>query len=354
MAESEEIPITNRVIIKVEGPPEIPKMSDEKSEENKTSNSTDRSKPKSSFNISLKPSILKPPQLNLGSSTANSGDSVKTFKLNPPKLNPFSNRVDTSKEEKSNGESLKAVTSVSENKVDSLSERASVESVSTTSNVTLTTSSASSTSFVFGQNLKERVIAAENENEDPKPSTSLSTNGTTDMLFSSAIKTTDTKPNIANNVKENKSLVETAREYEESRAVKRKYEEVEVKTGEEDETNILCISCKLFSFDGASGSWQERGRGTLRLNDFETDNHTQSRLVFRTSGSLRVILNTKVFSNMTAEKASEKSIRLTALDANGEIKIFLVMASVEDSKVLQQNLEQRIKMEIEACKRKKS
>lgn len=35
----------------------------------------------------------------------------------------------------------------------------------------------------------------------------------------------------------------------------------------------------------------------------------------------------QVFSSMTAEKASEKSIRLTALDANGEVKIFLVMVN---------------------------
>lgn len=258
--------------------------------------------PKSSFSISLKPSILKPPQLNIGSNTVNNEDSKKTFKLNPPKLNPFSTKVDDLKteeavenkvKENSNGESVKTVTLTSSNEVDSSSEQSSVKIVPVTANVTLTTSSVSSTSFIFGQNLKERVISAETENDDPKPSTSLNTNGATDMLFTDALKT-DAKSNKTNNGKENKSLVETAREYEESRAVKRKYDEVEVKTGEEDETNILCMSCKLFSFDGISGTWQERGRGTLRLNDFEADNRTQSRLVFRTSGSLRVILNTKV------------------------------------------------------------
>lgn len=98
--------------------------------------------------------------------------------------------------------------------------------------------------------------------------------------------------------KETKSLSESAREYEESRAVKRKFEEVEIITGEEGETNVLQVSCKLFSFDKASGSWQERGQGNLRLNDFEvkdgSESYTQSRLVFRTVGGLRVILNTKV------------------------------------------------------------
>ncbi|XP_044755221.1 ran-binding protein 3 [Coccinella septempunctata] len=350
MAESEKKSVATSVIIKVEdSSPETSKMTTEnKIDEIKTLNPSSRSLPKSAFSIALKPSILRPPQLNLESSNFNSGQSTKAFKLSPPKLNAFTKQDDNiigDKIEKTNGEIVKAS--------DSSSAQTSVNVVPAKSNITLNASTLSSTSFIFGQNLKDRVIAAETENNDSKPSTSLSTNGSTDMLFSDGVKP-DIKSSTSSNSKENKSLVETAREYEESRAVKRKYEEVEVKTGEEDETNILCMSCKLFSFDGTSGSWQERGRGTLRLNDFETDDRTQSRLVFRTSGSLRVILNTKVFSSMTAEKASDKSIRLTALDANGEIKIFLVMASVEDSKALQQHLEHRIKMEIEACKKKKS
>lgn len=41
---------------------------------------------------------------------------------------------------------------------------------------------------------------------------------------------------------EAKSLTEVAREYEESRAQKRKYEEVETFTGEENEVNIVDVS----------------------------------------------------------------------------------------------------------------
>lgn len=152
--------------------------------------------------------------------------------------------------------------------------------------------------FVFGQNLEERVIA-DNKTEDPKPSTSLNSNGTVDMLFTNAVSKAEVPNNVVAQNKEGKSLSESAREYEESRAaVKRKFEEVEVITGEEGETNVLQVGCKLFSFDKASGSWQERGQGNLRLNDFEVqdgdESYTQSRLVFRTVGGLRVILNTKV------------------------------------------------------------
>ncbi|KAJ8976179.1 hypothetical protein NQ317_002228 [Molorchus minor] len=120
--------------------------------------------------------------------------------------------------------------------------------------------------------------------------------------FSSAIK---------HEVKADMSQQESTRNLEQANE---KYEEVEVITGEEHENNIL--------------KFLERGRGILRLNDFHVDDdHIGSRLVFRTAGSLRVILNTKISGQkMTIDKkASDKSIRLTALDANGEIKVFLIM-----------------------------
>ena len=79
--------------------------------------------------------------------------------------------------------------------------------------------------------------------------------------------------------------------YEESRAQKRKYEEVETFTGEEDEINVLDVNSKLFTF--ISSNWEERGPGNLRVNDSK-DKNKSSRVVFRTSGNLRVLLNTKV------------------------------------------------------------
>ena len=39
-----------------------------------------------------------------------------------------------------------------------------------------------------------------------------------------------------------------------------------------------------------------------------------SRLIMRTAGSLRVILNSKIFPEMTVEKPTEKNVRLTAMD----------------------------------------
>ncbi|CAG9761075.1 unnamed protein product [Ceutorhynchus assimilis] len=229
--------------------------------------------------------------------------------------------------------------------------------------------------FVFGENLHEKVIL---NNTSPSPlknqivnsskvffggnlqdngkscetleSTSKDTNET---LFSSAINTqlkTDTTKE-----KETKSLTESAKEYEEARANKRKYDEVEVKTGEEEEINVVSMSCKLFAFDISSKNWQERGRGTLRLNDYKLDelHHYASRVVVRASGSLRVILNTKIFADMTLEKANEKTIRMTGIDSNGEVKIFLIISSIEDSKQLYMHLVDRLERETSAQKLRK-
>lgn len=121
------------------------------------------------------------------------------------------------------------------------------------------------------------------------------------------------------------SLIEAARRYEEIKsAQKRKYEEVEVITGEEDDKNILEMNCRLFTFD--KNNWEERGRGTLRLNDCKNS----ARVVFRASGSLRLLLNTKVWKDQLCELANSKSLKLTAIDANGLVKIYLVTGRIED------------------------
>jgi Ran-binding protein 3 len=142
----------------------------------------------------------------------------------------------------------------------------------------------------------------------------------------------------------NITLVEAARKYEEMRgAQKRKYEEVEITTGEEDERNILDINCKLFTF--IENNYEERGRGNLRLNDSKSN--SSSRVVFRSSGNLRLLLNTKVWGDQICEQPSQKSLKLTAFDANGVIKIYLAMGRVEDMQMLFKALGHRIRKEKE-------
>ncbi|XP_017084106.1 ran-binding protein 3 [Drosophila eugracilis] len=228
-----------------------------------------------------------------------------------------------------------------------------------------------SSGFVFGQNVHERVVAPNPEQVISEPDTeaagslgsgsaqeaassSTAASSSAPLLFSSVIQnaaqTTETSEAAASsstcssssNNKESaeaKSLTDVAREYEESRAQKRKYEEVETFTGEEDEINIIDVSCKLFAF--LNSNWEERGRGSLRLNDAK-DGRGNSRVVFRTSGNLRLLLNTKVWAAMVAERASQKSLRLTAIDNSGVVKIFLAMGRPADIAQLHKALSERI------------
>ena len=172
--------------------------------------------------------------------------------------------------------------------------------------------------FVFGQNLSDR---AENFNVTEEGQADPN-NDPGDQPAKEA----------ENDTPRSKTLTESAAEYCESHAQKRKYEEVKPVTGEENEVNVVQINAKLHVFEKNNSSWTERGRGILRLNDVnhgEDEANISSRLVMRTSGVLRVILNTPLFPGMSVEKPSEKTIRLTGTD-EGEVKIFLISAAPRD------------------------
>ncbi|XP_041752710.1 ran-binding protein 3 [Coregonus clupeaformis] len=193
--------------------------------------------------------------------------------------------------------------------------------------------------FVFGQNMSERVLS-------PPKGGEASVEDCT-VLPAPSVSEPSSKDNIpgkGNNVTE--SLEESAAAYTKATAKKCILEKVDVKTGEESESNVLQVQCKLFVFDKTAQSWIERGRGLLRLNDMASadDGSLQSRLVMRTQGSLRLILNTKLWPQMQVDKASEKSVRVTAMDTEDQgVKVFLISASSrEDTGQLAAALHHRI------------
>ncbi|KAM7143790.1 ran-binding protein 3 isoform 8-T8 [Molossus nigricans] len=198
---------------------------------------------------------------------------------------------------------------------------------------------ATSNKFVFGQNMSERVLSPPKLNEV----TSDANRENSAVESGSESSSQEATPEKANNITE--SLAESAAAYTKATARKCLLEKVEVITGEEAESNVLQIQCKLFVFDKTTQSWVERGRGLLRLNDMaSTDDGTlQSRLVMRTQGSLRLILNTKLWAQMQIDKASEKSIRITAMDTEDQgVKVFLISASSKDTGQLYAALHHRI------------
>ncbi|XP_054981713.1 ran-binding protein 3 isoform X5 [Sorex araneus] len=198
---------------------------------------------------------------------------------------------------------------------------------------------ASSNKFVFGQNMSERVLSPPKLNETGSDAS----RENAAVESGSESSSQEATPEKADSVSE--SLAESAAAYTRATARKCLLGKVEVITGEEAESNVLQIQCKLFVFDKASQSWVERGRGQLRLNDMASadDGSLRSRLVMRTQGSLRLILNTKLWAQMQMDKASEKGIRITAMDTEDQgVKVFLISASSKDTGQLYAALHHRI------------
>ncbi|XP_042231045.1 ran-binding protein 3-like isoform X2 [Homarus americanus] len=198
-----------------------------------------------------------------------------------------------------------------------------------------------SNNFIFGQNLQSKVAGAESSVTSSSDA-ARTTNGEkqTGNLFSEAASEIS-RPSEDSLWTSGQSLEESSRELtEKEKSQKRKFDHVEVITGEESESNVLQMNCKLYAW--VSGSWQERGRGILRLNDWDAGHEIHSRLVIRTQGTLTVMLNTKVWAEMSIERASSKSVRFTALDADGQPKIFLAMGSPKDVDLLYNSLEWRV------------
>ncbi|XP_065834370.1 ran-binding protein 3-like [Oscarella lobularis] len=181
--------------------------------------------------------------------------------------------------------------------------------------------SSSGKGFVFGSNLSFRVIrqtAAEGGES----------------------QSTTTKTESTDKRKESESGEEQDSEKTKSTQQKPLLPSAEVITGEEKEKNVLQVFCLLYVFDAKTHSWIEKGRGTLHLNDMEES--TQSRIVMRSQANLRVILNTLVWPQMVCEKVDRKSIRLTALNPEGGVRVCLVKCAVKDRDALHLAINERL------------
>jgi len=211
--------------------------------------------------------------------------------------------------------------------------------------------SSDSSGLVFGEGLSKR-MSGSNSSESKVDSTTTSSPGkefssSASLLFGGVVSPSSGTDDESSA----KTLSESAAEYTESHSNKRKYDVVDVVTGEEEESNVLQANVKMYLFDSEKRNWTERGRGVLRLNDdpVSTPGHLKSRLVMRTVGSLRVVLNTKLWPNMICEKANEKNVRISAMEEN-EVKIFLIACSPKDADKLFTALEYRIsQLKADSC-----
>ncbi|CAH4020510.1 ran-binding protein 3 [Pieris brassicae] len=203
----------------------------------------------------------------------------------------------------------------------------------------VSSASTPSAGFVFGQNLSERVVMKEALNNGESQDNHTSTNGTPELLFSSAAATVkeNHQEDPGPGESRSESLAAAAAEYERSHARHPPPTSNCTTTGEEGETNVLQMTCRLFAWE--AGGWRERGRGVLRLNDGAGGS---ARLVARVAGSLRVALNTLLWPDMVLELAGAKSLRITAADAQLQVKLFLIMGAPGDIGQLHKALQTRV------------
>uniref|UniRef100_A0A2K5PU43 Ran-binding protein 3-like n=1 Tax=Cebus imitator TaxID=2715852 RepID=A0A2K5PU43_CEBIM len=186
-----------------------------------------------------------------------------------------------------------------------------------------------SSNFVFGENMVERVLGTQKLTQPQLENDSYAK----EKPFKSTPKFPINFLSSRTDSIKNTSLIESAAAFSSQPSQKCLLEKIDVITGEETEHNVLKINCKLFIFNKTTQSWIERGRGTLRLNDTASSNcgTLQSRLIMRNQGSLRLILNSKLWAQMKIQRANHKNVRITATDLEDyTIKVFLIQASVKD------------------------
>ncbi|XP_055968131.1 ran-binding protein 3-like [Sorex fumeus] len=198
-----------------------------------------------------------------------------------------------------------------------------------------------SSDFIFGENMVERVLGIQKLTQIQTENVSY----TKEKLLKSSLKFPIDSPSSRTDSIKNISLIESAAAFSSKPSSKCLLEKIVVITGEEAEHNVLKINCKLFIFNKTTQSWTERGRGTLRLNDrASSDCGTfQSRLIMRNQGSLRLILNSKLWAQMQIQRANHKNLRITATDLEDcSIKVFLIQAGAKDTRYLYAAIHHRL------------
>ncbi|PWN37908.1 uncharacterized protein FA14DRAFT_20671 [Meira miltonrushii] len=91
--------------------------------------------------------------------------------------------------------------------------------------------------------------------------------------------------------------------------------QADLRTGEEDEFAVASVRAKLFTM-AEDQSWKERGTGTVRCNvpKVEGGGMGGARLVMRSEGVLRLILNIKLFKGIKVNLEQDKFLRIVAFE----------------------------------------
>ncbi|CAF4900571.1 unnamed protein product [Rotaria sp. Silwood1] len=150
------------------------------------------------------------------------------------------------------------------------------------------------------------------------------------------------------NNKTTPSLFETAAEYEAKRASTHPIVNIQgdTSTGEEHEVTKFQMAGKLYMYHPEQQQYAERGYGILKINESHDPsdwNKLHARLIMRLDKAFRVILNSPIFSQMTVERATDRSVRFGAQDES-HLRIFVIKASANDCANLCKELQSRIQI----------
>ncbi|CAI4230878.1 unnamed protein product [Auanema sp. JU1783] len=176
-------------------------------------------------------------------------------------------------------------------------------------------------SFVFGSNIASRVIIdneVTEETDDNAP-----------------VKAEELFKNVASNPEEKtESNPDKFRAEAEAAAAteKQKIEErqqastsVTVITGEEDDEVMHQTACKLHIFDKEKSKWVEKGLSHIKLNRRRINGDSHFRIVARTAGNHRVVINSKIINDMILERVDQKRIKISAMGPDStQMQIFLI------------------------------
>lgn len=279
-----------------------------------TANKEEQTKPMNQFKFAPLTDNRKPLFGSLNSSITSSSTAVPTSSFSS--LNSSKNSFLTNNGDNKTTPPTTTPNYFTENLFQAASQSTSDNSPESTSTFAISSNNESA-GFVFGQNLQDRVT---NIAEKPKLSSTASAESNTSQasdLSSTSAVASSTANNQAN-------IPE-----------KRKFDNI---TGEEEETNVIHIYCKLFHWDSKTSAWKERGKGNLRLND-KYEDRTSSRLIMRTAGSFKLILNCLIQSGMKFELTNESScIRFSNVDG-----IYLIKGKQLDIEQIYLLIEQRLK-----------
>lgn len=89
-------------------------------------------------------------------------------------------------------------------------------------------------------------------------------------------------------------------------------QEVPLETGEENEKPVFVADSVLFEYLG--GSWKERGKGELKVN-VPTTGTGKARLVMRTRGNYRLILNASLYPDMKLTDMEKRGVTFACVNS---------------------------------------